>query len=639
MSTQLSPGVLTREIDLSTVVTGVATTGGALAGPATWGPANVKTLVDSELTYKARFGEPDNNTADVFFTAASFLGYGNSLTFVRAISAKARNAAVKGDGITSVAITNAGAGYVHVPTLAVVGGTGSGATATATVASGKIQSVTITSAGTGYLPTDTVTITVTLSGGDTITTLAVLTPVVGIIVQNDSDYEANYAAGQGNVGEFIAKYAGIAGDGISIGMCDNPTDFLTWTYAKNFTGAPGTSDYAAQYGGSDDELHLVVIDNTGFWSGTPGTVLEKLAFVSKASDAFDAQGNSIYYVNQINRILNYIRWADHPSVGTNWGSPAKGVTFARLSGPYLQIMEGGNDSNDLLTDGQIITAYDQFLAEDFDFSLLMTASHSSTVVIHCINDISEFRQDNVTFVSPPKAAVVNNVGNEQVDIVTYRNTLPDSSYGFMDANWIKKYDKYNDVYRWVPANGDVAGLCVRTDQTRDPWFSPAGLNRGQILNVTAIAWNPRTAFRDVLYQAGVNPIVQFPGQGTILYGDKTMQSKPSAFDRINVRRLFIVLRKSIAKAAQYVLFEFNDDVTRTQFRAIVDPFLRDVQGRRGVYAYQIVCDATNNTPQTIDTNGFRGDIYIQPAKSINFILLNFVATRTGIDFSEIIGQF
>jgi hypothetical protein len=752
MGFQLSPGVAIAEIDLSTVVTGVATTGGVIAGPLQWGPANVRTLVDSEITLVNTFGKPTNDTAEVFMTAASFLQYGNNLNVVRVLSANARNAAVLNDGVAHVVITTSGAGYTHVPTLAFSSGA---ATATCTVLNGGINSVTITATGSGYSITVPPTITITPTSGDIITTPAVLTAVVGVQIKNQDDYEQNFAAGQAMAGDFVAKYAGALGNGIQVAICDDASQFPTWPYKGLFTSAPGTSDYAAANGGTNDELHIVVIDNVGIISGTPGDILETYAFASKAADAKDAQGESIYYPTVIDRKSSWIRWLDFPAAGTNWGQNAHNVTFTQLTpsatkaskdllvanagitytavasgsggnsitvayvqqagtthpltvsvvgnvitvnlqvvasviasiatsvkaavdavasglvttaldgtgadlvtafGPtalaggydattYLVILEGGADANTYgstvgtVTDGIIMEGYDLFNVDEFDFALILTANHSSTVAIHCINDISESRMDSVTFLSPPKDAVVNNAGNEVTDVVAYRNTLPSSSYAFLDSNWIKKYDKYNDLYRWVPANGDVAGLCVRTDFTRDPWFSPAGLNRGNIKGVTSLAWNPKQAYRDVLYQSGVNPIVAFPGQGAVLFGDKTLQSKPSAFDRINVRRLFIVIEKAISRAAKYTLFEFNDEVTRAQFRGLIDPFLRDIQGRRGLYNYKVVCDASNNTPQMIDTNSFQGDIYLQPAKSINFIKLNFIATRTGVSFDEIVGKF
>jgi len=244
------------------------------------------------------------------------------------------------------------------------------------------------------------------------------------------------------------------------------------------------------------------------------------------------------------------------------------------------------------------------------------------------------------FLSPAKSDVVDNKGQEVTDITTTKNALQlSSSYAVFDSGWKYQYDKYNDVFRWVPLNADIAGLCARTDQTNDPWFSPAGFNRGNIKNVVKLAFNPDKADRDDLYKIGVNPVVTFPGQGTILYGDKTLLSKPSAFDRINVRRLFIVLEKAIATASKFSLFELNDEFTRAQFIGLVEPYLRDVQGRRGIIDFKVVCDETNNTPQVIDSNSFVGDIYIKPARSINFIQLNFVAVRTGVEFSEIVGQF
>ena len=244
----------------------------------------------------------------------------------------------------------------------------------------------------------------------------------------------------------------------------------------------------------------------------------------------------------------------------------------------------------------------------------------------------------MVFVSPEQDDVVNNSGSESTTVITTAGTYTKSSYAVMDSGYKYQYDKYNDVYRWVPLNGDIAGLCVRTDNERDPWFSPAGLNRGVIKNVVRLAWNPTKAERDELYKAGVNPVVTFPGEGTILYGDKTLLNRPSAFDRINVRRLFIVLEKSITKAARSSLFEFNDEFTRAAFVNIVEPFLRDVQGRRGIYDYRVVADTTNNTAEVIDQNQFVGDIYIKPARSINFIQLNFTAVRTGVAFEEIVGR-
>lgn len=310
-------------------------------------------------------------------------------------------------------------------------------------------------------------------------------------------------------------------------------------------------------------------------------------------------------------------------------------------------MTGGADgsSESAISNAQLANAYDQFKSsEQVDVSLILCGkavggAYGEQISNYIVDNITEFRKDCIAFISPPVAAVVNNVDTEMEDIIAFRDVLRSSSYAVLDSGYKYMYDRYNDKYRYVPLNGDTAGLCVRTDDLRDPWYSPAGFNRGQIKNLVRLAYNPDKADRDQLYKKGVNPVVTFPGQGTILYGDKTLLAKPSAFDRINVRRLFIVLEKSIATSAKYTLFEFNDEFTRATFRNLVSPFLRDVQGRRGIYDYKVVCDTTNNTPEVIDRNEFVGDIYIKPARSINFIQLNFVAVRTGVQFEEIVGKF
>jgi hypothetical protein len=321
-------------------------------------------------------------------------------------------------------------------------------------------------------------------------------------------------------------------------------------------------------------------------------------------------------------------------------SQATGTVGSVLGGSIDVSLTGGVDGNSVLLDGDYMNGYSYFQSgENINISLLLSGAASSTLDIYLINDIAEYRKDCVVFISPPVEAVVNNTGNETPDIVAFRNQLPSSSYAFMDSGWKYMYDKYADLYRWCPLNGDIAGLCVNTDNVRDPWWSIAGYSRGLIKNVIRLAWNPRKAYRDTLYQNGVNSVMSQPGQGTLLFGDKTLLSKPSAFDRINVRRLFIVIEKAISTAANFTLFEFNDQFTRAQFVSLVDPYLRTVMGRRGITDYRIVCDETNNTPDVIDSNGFVGDIYVKPNRSINFIQLNFVAVRTGVSFDEIVGKF
>ena len=446
--------------------------------------------------------------------------------------------------------------------------------------------------------------------------------------------------------EFIAKYPGTLGNSLKVDVCPATAGaFSTWAYADQFDSAPGTSDYAADRSCSNDELHIAVIDEDGAWSGVPGTVLETFAYASQASDARSAQGTSNYYVDVLNGTSSYVWAGDNPSALTNAGS-----STATVAGDYLggltpavitESLANGADDN-TPTIGEIQIAYDMFEdAETVDVNLLFAVPGANggddVTLANDLLSIATSRKDVVAFISPPIEDTVG-TATPATDVKDFADQLTSTSYGVIDSTAIKVYDKYNDVYRWIPASGHMAGLCANTDNVADAWFSPAGFNRGQILGITKIAFNPKQADRDTLYKARINPIVSFPGQGTVLYGDKTAQAKPSAFDRINVRRLFIVLEKAIATAAKYQLFEFNDEFTRAMFRNMVEPFLRDVKGRRGITDFAVVCDATNNTGEVIDTNRFVADIYIKPARSINFITLNFIATRTGVEFSEIIGQ-
>ena len=458
-------------------------------------------------------------------------------------------------------------------------------------------------------------------------------------VANDDVFQYTYLnSNNSNAhGAFMARCVGALGNGLLISVCDNSTDFATWTYKGYFQSAPGTSTQVSTAGGSNDEMHIVVVDANGNF-GTKNAVLETFAFVSKASDASN-NGVSNYYKQVVFEQSKYVFAvdpADYTNTNSTWGGDST-TSFAQLNGVANYTLSGGTDVT--VTNGDLESAYDLFANKDTtDISLILTADAAAAVQNYVISNISSVRGDCVTFISPPQSAVINNGGSETDDIATWLTSLgTTSSFAVADSGWKYQYDKYNNVYRWVPLNGDIAGLCVYTDTTRDPWFSPAGFNRGQVKNCIKLAWNPSKTQRDVLYGAGVNPVVSFPGQGTVLFGDKTLLNKPNAFDRINVRRLFIVLEKAIARAAQSSLFELNDEFTRAQFISLITPFLRDVQGRRGITDFKVVCDTTNNTPQVIDSNQFVGDIYIKPARSINFIQLNFVAVGTGVDFATIVG--
>ena len=577
MAFQLSPGVLVTEKDLTLLVPAISTTAGGFVGAFQWGPVDEVTLVDTETTLEDRFKGPNDTTFKSYFTAANFLSYGNNLQVIRTV----KQGGLDGTGAQN-AVANITAGISSIEAGA------------------------------------------------------------NILIKNEDDYDSNYSSGETSR-SWAAKYPGVLGNALKVSMCDANT-YSTWEFVNDFPNEPGTSTYASTRNASNDEIHVAIVDETGAWTGTANTILEKFELVSKASDAKKADGSTNYYVDVINDVSKYVWWLGHTSnveaVGTAWGSATLGSTFKTLNSGNgnINFSLGNAVSSDSLSDGNVQTALNIFKNDDlYDISLLPLGEVSSATAIHAINNIAEVRKDLVVFLSPEQADVVNNSGSEATDVTAFRDTLPSSSYAVMDSGYKYQYDRFNDVFRYIPLNGDTAGLCVRTDFVADPFFSPAGFNRGQIKNVTKLPFSPRSAERDTLYKKGVNPVVTFPGNGTVLFGDKTLLSKPSAFDRINVRRLFIVLEKSIATAAKFQLFEFNDAFTRAQFRNLVEPFLRDIQGRRGITDFKVVCDESNNTGEVIDRNEFVADIFIKPARSINFIQLNFVATRTGISFDEVGG--
>lgn len=465
-----------------------------------------------------------------------------------------------------------------------------------------------------------------------------------VLIKNLDDYLNNKSSGGYGLGEFAAKYPGELGNSLKVSMVDANT-WSHWanTYQTDFNSAPGTSTYATSLNGTDDELHIIVVDEDGSWTGARNTVLEKFAYVSKGSDAKNTDGSSNYYKDVINSKSEYIWSLDHPTAGTNWGTTVQSKTFANLSSNVLVSLSNGASAATNISAGNVIAGFDLFSNDElYDVSLIPLGAWSNTAaIVSSVVSLAESRKDCVVFISPDITDVVNVSTSVQAsNVVGFRNASAtnggvNSSYAVMDSGWKYQYDRYNDKYRWVPLNADIAGLCARTDAVSEAWFSPGGFNRGQIRNVVKLAFNPSKTDRDTLYKAGVNPVVAFPGQGTVLFGDKTLQAKPSAFDRINVRRLFITLEKAIATASKFQLFEFNDPFTRAQFRNLVEPFLRDVQGRRGITDFKVVCDETNNTGDVIDRNEFRADIYIKPARAINFISLTFVATRSGISFEEV----
>jgi len=465
----------------------------------------------------------------------------------------------------------------------------------------------------------------------------------GQLIKNETDYDNNFSTNSLSVGNWVAKYPGVLGNSLKVSMVSQGiTSFAGWTYSANFDSAPETSDYAKglDKASANDELHIAVIDETGAISGTPGTVLETFGFLSQAVDAKDTSGTSLFYKDVINAKSKWIWWLKHDTSLSDAGETvAANTSFTTNSAAIESSLGGGTDDN-APTAGELSTAYN-FLADSatVDVNLLFATpdANGAETMAEKLIEIAKDRKDCMAFVSPPIEDTVG-TASPAADVKTFVDGLTSTSYASCDSTALYVYDKYNDVYRFIGASGHMAGLCANTDNVADSWFSPAGVNRGQLLGITKLAFNPTKADRDTLYKARVNPIVSMPGQGTILFGDKTLLKRPSAFDRINVRRLFITLEKAISTAAEAQLFEFNDEFTRAQFRNLVEPFLRDVKGRRGLTDFLVVCDNTNNDSQVIDANRFVADLFIKPSKSINFITLNFIATRSGVEFSEIAGS-
>ena len=468
----------------------------------------------------------------------------------------------------------------------------------------------------------------------------------GQLVKNSEDYDNNYADGSLSKGNWVAKYPGVLGNSLKVSMVTagiSTSNYNAWAFKGQFDAKPGTSSFATDLGKTSaaDELHVCVVDEDGAITGTPNTVLERFAFVSQGSDAKKDDGTSNFYKEVINQTSEYIWWADHDSSLTDAGETIASQSGAMTTNTAVidSSLAGGTDDN-APTVGEIALGYDKFEdAETVDVNLLFAypdANGANTIANDLIS-IATARKDCMAFVSPPLEDTVG-AAAPATDVIAFADTLTSSSYASCDSGALYVYDKYNDVYRYIGGAGHVAGLCANADRVADAWFSPAGVNRGQLLGVTKLAFNPTKADRDSLYKARVNPIVSMPGQGTLLFGDKTLLNRPSAFDRINVRRLFIVLEKAISTAAKAQLFEFNDEFTRAQFKNLVEPFLRDVKGRRGITDSLVICDETNNTSQVIDSNRFVADIFVKPNRSINFITLSFIATRSGVEFSEISGQ-
>jgi len=727
----ISPGVVTKEIDLTAVVPEISMTEGAFAGEFKWGPAYDRITVSNESELVSRFGKPNAATYKSFFTAASYLAYSGSLKVVRTPNTSdAKNATA--DSANTVYVANDedyentydpdmggtqnddyGNFIAKYPgalgnslRVSICGGTRANTNNDGTLNSNTDAALTCTSAvytqanttligvGTSFSNDVCVGDTLYVGGAGYIVITAVTSNTVCValgaadVANNGTAIRKSRSAYSSPATSMIGTLA-VSANGTAITGTNTAlntqykvgdlvkligtneerkvaavtnTTYMTvtepfvlaaaanthsrkWEYADSFDSEPVTSSHVARNGGNYDEIHVVVVDEDGDIAGANNTVLETFTG-SVAAGAKGEDGQSIYYKDLVNRGSSYVRWMDHDSSGdadslldsgtTAWGGAATG-TFPGKGIITSTSLTGGADGS-AASAGNIQTGLDKFKnAEEVDVTLLMTGAAGAATQIHAINNIAEYRKDCVAFISPLEANVVNNSGSEVTDINDHRNSMPSSSYAVMDSGWKYMYDKYNDVYRYVPLNGDVAGTCAYTDGARDPFWSPAGIDRGNIRNAIKLPFNPNKTDRDALYKNGVNPVVGLPGSGILLFGDKTLLAKPSAFDRINVRRLFIMLEKSIANMAKAFLFEFNDAFTRARFTSTVEPFLRDVQGRQGIQDFAVVCDDSNNTSDVVDRNEFRGDIYVKPSRSINFIQLQFVAVRSGVEFSEIIG--
>jgi len=610
------------------------------------GPLDEIVSISSEQELVDTFGKPDSTNFEFFFTAANFLQYSNALRVVRGTNTSLANASASG---SSTLIKNtddyqnnfsSGQGVVGTFAARTAGAHGNNLLVSTCPSATAYESTTSTSQQVNQAD---------LAVGDTTVTVdtdATTYLNVGDIVQfsttgggtdfDDGDFYRLTAVAATTL--TIVQHPRGSG-GLKRALADDTRIKRRWRYYDSVDRAPGTSTFVSERSGSGDEIHVVVVDEDGGISGTPGRVLEAFSSLSKAADAKTPQGDINYYPEVIYNKSQHIYWMDHNTSGTNWGSNASGTTFTSVTTPTLESLSGGSDGS-TITDAELKTAYEKFQdSETVDVGLIMAGPSGSTTHVDNLITIAEERKDAICFASPQRSDVVNvtNSNTQTTNVKGFFDSIRSSSYAVFDSGYKYMYDRYSDLYRFVPLNGDIAGLAARTDTVADPFFSPAGFNRGIIRGAVKLAYNPTKAQRDILYPARINPISTFPGQGTILFGDKTGLTTPSAFDRINVRRLFILLEKAIATASKFQLFEFNDEFTRANFRNIVEPFLREIQGRRGITDFLVVCDETNNTGEVIDRNEFVAEIFIKPARSINFITLSFVATRTGVSFDEVAG--
>ena len=670
-STLLSPGVEIQERDLTIgSIETVEVNVGAIAGAFLKGPVLTPVRISTEAQLIETFGEPTDDNAETWWTAASFLSYGGVIDVVRCATSGQLTAS--DDSVTSPYTLSIPTKDVYEADYFYAGNNPFKFAARNVGADQNALRVATIDTGAD--------VTLTLDG-------ALTTSTVGTQVQTASaspnGAKSGYIFawdGANNKVSLITSDTWVTTDVIENGVTDlNVTAKANWYDEQEVFAASGnkpalmwtsiaprptTSPYVAARGGAKDEMHVVVYDETGEITGAPRTVLEKFTYLSKANNGRTSEGAQNYYPQVLADKSNWIYWGSHESVGIYDVSANQSITGGNVAGTNNK----GNASTtafDLIglntytfikgaesggaTSGEIISAMQEFAdteTVEIDYLLMgpgdigsgASAKSNTKAIAAAALTISSARKDCIAFLSPYRGDVVGvtSSATQAQNVVDFYDTMQATSFGVFDNGWKYIYDRFADKYRYIPGNGDVAGLCAATTANGLPWFSPAGLNRGAIKNAVKLAFSPTRTERDKLYQNRINPITSLPGQGILLFGDKTALASPSAFDRINVRRLFNVIEKTIGNAAKGVLFELNDEFTRNNFKNVVEPYLRSIQAERGITDFLVVCDETNNTGAVIDANEFKADFYIKPARSINFITLTFIATRTGVSFEEVV---
>jgi hypothetical protein len=616
----ISPGIKITESDRVSSIQAAGTTIGGTAGQFRWGPIDTPTLVSSETQLATDFGTPNATNIIDFLSAANFLSYTPALYVVRTNATSANNATSNG---SSVLVKNDDDYEKNFAS-----GSETAKSWIAKHAGALGNSLEVSTCPSSAAWESTLTGTFTVAAGSKI--------VVGTGATANTEL---------TVGDIVV----IGGRSIKVAATTNTAYFTLeenhitgatsatvkrrWEFFDAFDGAPGTSAYATARSGVNDEMHIVVVDEDGDITGTKGTILEKYSKVSKGSDAKTSQGATNFYRTIINSTSKWIRWGFIDEQGTNWNTTVVNKTYTAVNKPITYSLAGGADGT--VTDAFRITAFAKLANKlTVPAGVVFVGSATAAVINTVIADVAEARKDVVVCFSPTLANCQATDG-EVAAITAFADTVTRSTYAVMDANWKYQYDKYNDTYAYVPCNADVAGTMARVDSVKAPWFSPAGYQAGRILNAVRLAWNPDQLARDGLYRYGVNPIITEPGRGTILFGDKTFTVQPGSFSRINVRRLFITIQNAISGLAQNLLFEANDDATRASFLNTVEPYMRTVQGGRGVTDFKVICDGTNNTEASINANEFTADIFVRPVSSINFIQLNFVSVRGASAFAEL----